>query len=106
MKNRPFGTLVNEECLEDDIGVSYQGSEDQTVNGATCVRWDRVARSRRNAAIFRTLGSDIDHNHCRNPDSDSTGLWCYTKTRATKGNWAYCVPVPACGDNPVTGCDI
>ncbi|CBY37797.1 unnamed protein product [Oikopleura dioica] len=57
-----------EECLEDPLGLSYNGTE-SVAKKRTCVPWVRLSSRNR----FRTLPS----NFCRNPDRDARGPWCY-----------------------------
>ena len=69
---------------------------DQTRDGHACRRWDDLSdvpgtgRPQRYGADY---GVD---NHCRNPDYDSGGVWCYTNDPVDW--WQYC-DVPACADD-------
>ena len=57
----------------------YKGSRSYTRTGESCVHWH-------NARNYGHLPG-MDHNHCRNPDNDSGGVWCYTSTGS---DWGYC----------------
>jgi len=66
------------------IGEDYKGGQTQTRSGHTCQNWrSTTPHSHR----YLDVG---DHNFCRNPDSDSGGIWCYTTSEDTR--WEYCDP--------------
>ena len=69
-------------------GLDYTGIANMTEDGWACQVW---AESN---SDFSYLG---EHNHCRNPNSDSWGVWCYTVELNNWGgnNWGLC-PVPKC----------
>ena len=62
-------------------GLSYLGTMNVTASGRTCKTW---------ADTHPHLG---EHNYCRNPDRDVSGVWCYTTDPDKK--WEYC-SVPLC----------
>ena len=59
-----------------------------TASGRTCQVW---AASQPHQHNFTEVG---EHSHCRNPNGDSEGVWCFT-TDPDK-EWEYC-SVPICG---------
>ncbi|KAJ0062534.1 hypothetical protein NL108_016250 [Boleophthalmus pectinirostris] len=66
------------DCLLNQ-GVEYSGSLSVTLGGHTCLSWDNP--------VVRTLSADKEflpqvrlvQNHCRNPDQDPEGPWCYVQ---------------------------
>ena len=58
-----------------------------TSSGKTCHVW---AASQPHQHDFTDVG---EHNHCRNPDGDLGGVWCWTSD--PDKTWDYC-PVPIC----------
>ena len=68
-------------------GVNFSGMLNVTATGRTCQVW---AASQPHEHDFTDVG---EHNHCRNPDGDSEGVWCQT-TDPDK-EWEHC-SVPLC----------
>ena len=67
-------------------GTAYTGQANKTVGGSSCQKWSVNTPTR---SYYPEVG---EHNYCRNPDSDSGGLWCYMKRYP---GWDYC-EVPKC----------
>ena len=70
----------------------YRGEQDKTIYGLPCQKWtDQSPYSHdRTPANYPNKGLG-DHNHCRNPDGEPEGIWCYT-TKSKR--WDYCDPIP------------
>jgi uncharacterized protein YegL len=66
------------------IGEEYIGGQTKTRYGHTCQNWQST---KPHEHPFFDVG---DHNFCRNPDSDSGGIWCYTTSEDVL--WDYCDP--------------
>ena len=78
----------NLECQEGNpLGVTYSGRTNVTTSGTTCQLW---AESKPHEHGFTDVG---ENNHCRNPNGDSEGVWCYTMD--PEKEWEYC-SVPIC----------
>ena len=87
-QQRSVGSQDDNECQEGNpLGASYLGRENVTASGRTCQVW---AASKPHASKYPHLG---EHNHCRNPDGDSSGVWCHTTDPDEQ--WEYC-SVPIC----------
>lgn len=54
-------------------GQDYLGSGSTTLSGLTCQRWSATSP---HSHPFTDVG---DHNYCRNPPGDTSGVWCYTE---------------------------
>ena len=69
-------------------GLDYTGIANMTEDGLACQVW---------AEADSTLAYLGEHNQCRNPYSNSWGVWCYTAGLNDWGrnNWGWC-PVPKC----------
>ena len=59
-------------------GVNFSGMLNVTATGRTCQVW---AASQPHEHDFPDVGK---HNHCRNPDGDIGGVWCYTTALLVK----------------------
>ena len=78
----------NPECQEGNpLGAGYSGKINLTASGRSCQAWSAQEPHQHE---FAYLGK---HNHCRNPNQDSGGVWCYTTDNDKK--WEHC-PVPIC----------
>jgi uncharacterized protein YegL len=66
------------------IGEDYRGGQTRTRSGHLCQNWQS---DKPHAHPYFDVG---DHNFCRNPDSDSGGIWCYTTSEEIL--WEYCDP--------------
>ena len=86
-QQRSAKSKVNTECQEGKpLGLSYIGSVDVTANGVPCRVWQPYELQDHQG---------VEHNHCRNPDHDPVGVWCYIANN-TQETWGYC-SVPICG---------
>ena len=65
-------------------GLDYTGIANMTEDGLACQVWAEAD------SYFTYLG---EHNHCRNPDQDPDGVWCYTTDPDKR--WEHC-SVPIC----------
>ena len=89
---RSVGSQGNPECQEGNpLGASYLGSMNVTTSGRTCQAW---SAKEPHETDYAGLG---EHNHCRNPDGGSGGVWCYTTDPDKR--WEYC-SVPICARAP------
>ena len=68
-----------ENDLDGQLSNDYNGLISITQSGHECRSWSSTP-------FASTIGDD--HNHCRNPDSDLFGAWCYTTNK--KIRWDYC----------------
>ena len=84
------------ECQEGDpLGASYLGRMNVTASGRTCQVW---AASQPHEPKYTDVGKVGDteageHNHCRNPNGELGGVWCYTTDPDER--WEHC-SVPIC----------
>ena len=87
-QQRSVGSQDDNECQEGNpLGESYSGRVNVTASGRTCQVWAaQEPHGHDNADVG-------EHNHCRNPDGDLGGVWCFT-TDPDK-NWEHC-SVPIC----------
>ncbi|KAK3088625.1 hypothetical protein FSP39_021462, partial [Pinctada imbricata] len=82
----------NRECLRSTMGWEYEGTVDETEDGAVCKNWS-------DSRFASRLGDQM--NFCRNPDKEPRP-WCYR----VSGSWDYCnitlctSPVKECLDTP------
>ena len=69
------------ECQKGNpLGASYSGKKNHTVSGRICQSW---AASEPHSPKYTDVGKVGEteagnHNHCRNPNKDIGGVWCYT----------------------------
>ena len=71
-------------------GTSYRGTQNHTIYGDYCQHWHWQWPHRHGQWTWwkrrhRGVGH---HNHCRNPDNDGVGIWCYTRNWWRR--WAPC----------------
>lgn len=95
--------MINDSLLVDncvsviDKGRYYRGSVSSTVNGDTCVDWDKHDYD---VTPQQYPDEGLDGNYCRNPLGSGERPWCYTRQNQTvSGNdyWGYC-KIQACGE--------
>ena len=65
--------------MDGQLPNDYEGSISFTQSGHMCRSWSITP-------FASTIGDD--HNHCRSPDNDLLGAWCYTSNQ--KIQWDYC----------------
>ena len=66
----------------------YKGCRSITVGGHVCQRWSRQVPHKHRSKIGYSSSFSEDHNHCRNPDNDQKGPWCFTTNVDTA--WESC----------------
>lgn len=69
----------------------YDGDISTTENGKTCQQWSLDVPH-----VPKHRPANSEHNHCRNPDLDLAGPWCYTTDPETR--WEYC-NISSCQDD-------
>jgi len=62
-----------------------------TISGKECQKWSEDKPHKKGFSP-----EDKNHNYCRNPDKDYSGLWCYTTDPETR--WERCHQPPPCDD--------
>jgi len=61
--------------------LTYTGMVSVTASGRTCQTWSSQSPHVHGLAYY-------DHNYCRNPDNDLSGVWCFTNDPFMR--WEYC----------------
>ena len=95
-QQRSVGSQDDNECQEGNpLGANYSGKMNVTASGISCQFW---LASQPHVPKYTDVGKEGDteageHNHCRNPNGELGGVWCYT-TDPDKP-WEYC-SVPIC----------
>jgi hypothetical protein len=79
-----------------DCQIDYDGKVSITTSGRECQRWDL---NYPHEPKYQPKNSR--HNHCRNPDKDPKGPWCYTTD--PKKRFEYC-DVTDCNDGTELTC--
>ncbi|XP_037317318.2 LOW QUALITY PROTEIN: hepatocyte growth factor a [Pungitius pungitius] len=74
------------ECYEDN-GETYRGTLSITRSGIPCADWSHHINSGDSHSTESHVG--LEENHCRNPDRDKHGPWCYTNPNKRLA-WDYC----------------
>ena len=71
-------------CKRTQLGREYQGDKSTTKSGRRCSSWkDRM--------IAHDPSISEAKNHCRNPDGDIGGPWCYVDDHAdNEETWESC----------------
>ena len=88
------------EAGDEDFGTEYIGCQQETVSGLTCQNWEtNWPHSHSFNALSAPDAHLGNHNHCRNPDKDPNGIWCYTTDPSTR--WEYCTTRQKTGYNMV-----
>ncbi|XP_038620777.1 prothrombin [Tachyglossus aculeatus] len=90
---RPRGSKLEKPkgaCLPED-GRLYRGAQATTLSGAPCLPW--ASEPLQNLPRSRDFDPAVPlvENHCRNPDGDSEGIWCYVD--GPPGSYEYCPAV-------------
>ena len=95
-QQRSDGSQDDNECQEGNpLGASYSGKMNVTASGISCQFW---AASQPHVPKYTDVGKVGDteageHNHCRNPNGELGGVWCYTTDPDER--WEHC-SVPIC----------
>lgn len=72
-------TLTNKsECRYTKLGETYTGTVHYTALGYMCEHWVNVNQTIYKDEDFPDESMEAAVNFCRNPDTDSAGIWCYT----------------------------
>ncbi|KAI1895942.1 hypothetical protein AGOR_G00111960 [Albula goreensis] len=65
------------DCLENS-GINYEGTLSVTMRGFKCLPWKSpIAVTRSTGKDFLPDKKELVGNHCRNPDGDLEGPWCF-----------------------------
>jgi len=84
------------DCGTPPLQSDYRGPVSHTKSGLTCQSWSsQTPHPHPNGPQEFPLAGLADNNHCRNPDEDSGGAWCYTTDPDVR--YQYC-DVPDCAD--------
>uniref|UniRef100_A0A8C5PBS8 Macrophage stimulating 1 n=1 Tax=Leptobrachium leishanense TaxID=445787 RepID=A0A8C5PBS8_9ANUR len=62
-------------CMVEN-GQTYRGTVSVTQSGKNCQRWG--SKFPHDHKYSPSAGNSLEENHCRNPDNDAKGPWCYT----------------------------
>merc|ERR1712157_86159 len=88
--------IKNVDCKVDKAGVDYKGAVSKTESGRVCQPWNKRHPKYQ---IRQFVAGDRKHNHCRNPNDDKNGPWCYLSDYKQRKdgykNWEYC-KIPKC----------
>lgn len=68
---------------------NYRGSQNKTISGRTCQKWDDQSPHGHSRTKSNYPNSGLESNLCRNPDNERT-IWCYTTDRNKR--WEVCKP--------------
>ncbi|XP_027631213.1 prothrombin [Tupaia chinensis] len=90
-------------CLEgncaEGLGMNYRGTVNVTRSGIECQLWKSRYPHKPEINSTTHPGADLQENFCRNPDSSTTGPWCYTTNPTVRREECN---VPVCGQEHVT----
>lgn len=78
------------DCYDGPRGRNYRGSKSTTLSGLTCQAWASTTPHNHRFWQSRYGREDLVKNHCRNPDNEPRGPWCYTMNKNKR--WEYCLP--------------
>ena len=71
-------------CKRTQLGTEYRGDKSTTKSGRRCSSW-------KNRMIAFDPSISEAKNHCRNPDGDIGGPWCYVDDHAdNEETWESC----------------
>ncbi|XP_023647256.1 hepatocyte growth factor-like isoform X1 [Paramormyrops kingsleyae] len=59
-------------------GLNYRGTISVTKTKIKCQAWASTMPHDHNFLPARSKKEDLRENHCRNPDNETTGPWCFT----------------------------
>ena len=83
-----------QECTNTYMGLDYVGRASSTENDKQCINWSSLSEDYFSYWFFTDGNITHAENHCRNPDKDFRGLWCFTDLNQL--SWGYC-SIPMCG---------
>ncbi|XP_004619129.1 prothrombin [Sorex araneus] len=90
------------ECLEgncaEGLGTNYRGNMSITRSGTECQLWRSRYPHKPEINATTHPWADLQENFCRNPDSSTTGPWCYTTNPTVRREEC---SVPVCGQKGV-----
>ncbi|XP_074653284.1 plasminogen-like [Tubulanus polymorphus] len=94
--------FLTRSCRRDQEGRGYIGKANLTTTGRFCVRWDSIELTP--YPKLRFIGENISEasNHCRNPDGEPKGPWCFYNYWSSVPWWGYCDTVPICKRDEAT----
>uniref|UniRef100_A0A671RPU6 Prothrombin n=1 Tax=Sinocyclocheilus anshuiensis TaxID=1608454 RepID=A0A671RPU6_9TELE len=81
--------LKTEVCL-DGNGETYTGDLSVTLGGRTCLQWTAAEVQALTKGKELLPQVQLVKNHCRNPDGDMEGPWCYVKGAGGNITIDYC----------------
>uniref|UniRef100_A0A672R127 Prothrombin n=1 Tax=Sinocyclocheilus grahami TaxID=75366 RepID=A0A672R127_SINGR len=81
--------LKTEVCL-DGNGETYTGDLSVTLGGRTCLQWTAAEVQALTKGKELLAQVQMVKNHCRNPDGDMEGPWCYVKGEGGNITIDYC----------------
>ncbi|XP_069479301.1 prothrombin [Ambystoma mexicanum] len=73
----PQQEKVQKVPCEDYNGMLYTGTLAVTVSGLPCLPWNSQKAQELSTTRKFTADVKLVENHCRNPDEDSEGVWCF-----------------------------
>ncbi|XP_034349851.1 prothrombin [Arvicanthis niloticus] len=86
------------DCLEGrcalDLGLNYHGTVNITHTGIECQLWQSRYPHKPDINSTSHPGANLQENFCRNPDSSTSGPWCYTTDPTVRREEC---SVPVCG---------
>uniref|UniRef100_A0A4W4FL50 Prothrombin n=2 Tax=Electrophorus electricus TaxID=8005 RepID=A0A4W4FL50_ELEEL len=88
------------DCLTDQ-GETYTGNLSVSLLGYTCLEWSLSKVKALSVGKEFIPEVSLVKNHCRNPDGDLEGPWCYVKNKAGNITMDYC-NLELC-DDPLDG---
>ncbi|XP_029812920.1 prothrombin [Suricata suricatta] len=101
LARKPRERLV--ECLEgncaEGLGMNYRGTVNVTRSGIECQLWRSRYPHKPEINSTTHPGADLRENFCRNPDSSTSGPWCYTTDPTVRREEC---SIPVCGQGGFT----
>ena len=98
-----FTSDSQDECYTEALGEDYRGHTSMTESGLRCQKWtSQEPHSHITTPDIYNRSGLGDHNYCRNPNSRTGGIWCYTSDPGIE--WEYCnvgLPKPKCNGKVV-----
>ncbi|XP_067295582.1 prothrombin [Pseudorasbora parva] len=86
---KPEGRFAKSECLGGN-GETYTGDLSVTLGGHTCLQWSAAEVQALIKGKEFLPQVQLVKNHCRNPDGDLEGPWCYVKEAGRNVTIDYC----------------